>query len=96
MADGDKHCQRCGKYLGNYNTGNYYSLIRKKYCDICRRAVKNEQNLYSKKQNRKPRKKLLNELQEQITLIREENELLRKKNKLLTAEIKKLKGEFKG
>ena len=92
MAHGDRHCQRCGMYLGNYNSGDFYSLIRIKYCDDCRPLVKNEQNLFSKKQNRKPRKLLIHELQEQADLIKEENKLLRQKNKILAAEVERLYG----
>ena len=41
---GDKNCVICGKWLGNYLTGesaegtaSYYSLIKRKYCSECRK-----------------------------------------------------------
>ncbi|MBQ4261077.1 MAG: hypothetical protein II709_04285, partial [Ruminococcus sp.] len=29
-------CGRCGAVLGNYMTGDYFKLIRIKYCDNCK------------------------------------------------------------
>ena len=33
---GNVTCQMCGAYLGNYLTGDYYSLIRLKFCPACK------------------------------------------------------------
>lgn len=77
MEKGDRVCKVCGKYLGNYLTGDYYKLIRQKYCDDCRPIITNNQKLFSNKNNRKTRKLLVEELQEQLWLVKEENKALR-------------------
>lgn len=85
----DRYC-RCGTYLGNYMTGNFYSLIRKKYCDVCKPIVVNEQKRFSKKSLHKSRKPLCDALLERAILVEAENKLLRQKNKLLKAEVERL------
>ena len=35
-------CVRCGDYIGNYLTGDYYALLHRKYCDGCRDAAEQE------------------------------------------------------
>lgn len=77
MAKGDRECKVCGKYLGNYMTGDYYKLIRQKYCDDCRPIITNSQKCFSNKNNRKTRKLLVEELQEQVWLLKDENKALR-------------------
>lgn len=87
----DRYC-RCGKYLGNYMTGDFYKLIRLKYCDDCRTVVKNEQKRFSKKNLHKARKPLCAALLERAIITEEENKLLRQKNKILAAEVERLYG----
>lgn len=88
----NKFCRRCNKFLGNYMTGDYYKLIRLKYCDDCRPVVQNEQKRYSKKNLHKARKPLCEALLERAIITEEENKLLRQKNKILAAEVERLYG----
>lgn len=76
---GDVTCKMCGKYLGNYKhgDGNYYSLIATKYCENCKPIMKNIQSKFSKSNNYKARKLLVNELFEQIGILKQENRALR-------------------
>lgn len=95
MADyeyANKFCKRCNRYLGNYMTGDYYKLIRLKYCDDCRPVVQSEQKRFSKKNLHKARKPLCAALLERAMITEEENKLLRAKNKILEAEVERLYG----
>lgn len=76
---GDKYCQRCGQFIGNYMIDNYYSLIRKKYCDDCRYKVYQEQDTFRHKEKRKLIRKTNREFYRQFELLKKENELLRKR-----------------
>lgn len=69
----------CGKYIGNYQNGdgNFYSLIRIKYCKACKPIMKNIQSKFSKSNNHKARKLLLNEYIEQVGILQQENKALR-------------------
>jgi hypothetical protein len=73
-------------------TGDYYKLIRLKYCDDCRPVVQNEQKRFSKKNLHKARKPLCAALLERAIIVEEENKLLRQKNKILAAEVERLYG----
>ena len=39
---GDRHCVRCGDYIGNYLTDDYYALLHRKYCDDCQKPAETE------------------------------------------------------
>lgn len=96
-------CRRCGAVLGNYLTGDYFKLIRIKYCDNCKGTVRREYKRFWNSQHRQANKELNKEMREQIRLLKEENERLRaerfgtdtqmnnQKFKGLVAEIKSLK-----
>lgn len=70
-------CSRCGEVLGNYMTGDYYKLIRIKYCDNCKEAVRREYKRFWDSQHRQANRELNKEMREQIRLLKEENERLR-------------------
>ena len=76
-----KMCQRCNREiisnLHNEST-DYYSHIRIKYCDACRKIVEKEQaaeRLKRWRANKKQEEKLKDD---KITLLEQENEILRK------------------
>lgn len=89
MASGDKYCKVCGKYLGNYMTGsgNYFRLIRLKYCDKCRQKVVNYQKNRSYHERKITYKQQNAELLHQTILLTEQNRLLREENRILKAEV---------
>ena len=70
-------CGRCGAILGNYMTGDYFKLIRIKYCDNCKGEVRREYKRFWDSQHRQANKELNKEMREQIRLLKEENERLR-------------------
>lgn len=75
--NGDKFCMWCGEYLGNYMTGDYYKLIRQKYCAECAKESARVHRRKSKKDNAYGRKLLIEELIKKTVLLQEENRLLR-------------------
>jgi len=76
---GDVICDLCKKYIGNYNNGdgNHFALIATKYCEDCKRKVKNEQTRMSKHNSNHGRKLLVDKLIEKTGLLEQENEALR-------------------
>lgn len=76
---GDVICDRCKKYIGNYNNGNgnHFALIATKYCKDCKRIVKNEQTRMSKHNSNHGRKLLVDKLIEKTGLLEQENKALR-------------------
>ena len=76
-----KMCARCNRViisnLHNENT-DYYSHIRIKYCDTCRKIVEKEQAAERLKRWRAAKKKEEKLKDDKITLLEQENEILRK------------------
>lgn len=70
-------CARCGAVLGNYMTGDYFKLIRMKYCPDCNVQVRKEYQRFWHSQQRQANRELNKEMREQIRLLKEENERLR-------------------
>ena len=75
---GDRFCQLCGAYLGNYMTGDYYGLLHRKYCSDCAPwKTKNDWKFNSaeyrkrQKQLRKHKDKLLEDLIEENKALRQ-------------------------
>lgn len=64
---GEVVCCKCKKYLGNYKTGNFYSLIRKKYCKDCAKAVKREQDRIIQKDRRKGIRQIKSEVRQALS-----------------------------
>lgn len=78
MARGDRYCQKCGKYLGNYMTGEFYSLIRKKYCDECKIDAYSDFHTLRQRKNRADKSEIIKLQREQIELLKAENAALRR------------------
>lgn len=95
---GDKFCEVCKCWIGNYNTGetpqgfkSYYSIIRSKYCDECRPLVINQQTqvrLHNMRQRQKLERK---QERTKLQLLEEETSLLRQYVKELRAELDDLR-----
>lgn len=85
---GERYCQKCGKYLGNYMIDNYYKLLRQKYCPTCAAEVKSDQTAESLRKIRRQKR-------EELELMREQNQLLKQENELLRKRIAELRGEKK-
>ena len=76
--DGDVVCDCCGEYLGNIYTDDYFSLLRKKYCDKCGEMMLRQMWRTASAKRRRKQKLERKLLKEQNELIKEENELLRR------------------
>lgn len=89
MAYGDVECKICKKYLGNYvnGNGNYFRLIRLKYCDKCKPMILNQQKRMSAHSRRHGYKQVNAELMKQLELFQKQNELLQKQNEFLREEV---------
>lgn len=74
-----KYCEDCGKEISNYWTADYYSHIRKKYCDSCRLKRRRESNAKSEA-NRRLKKRVAKQEKKQA-----ENDELAKKKKMQNA-----------
>ena len=37
------YCIECSAYIGSENDMDYYSMIRRKYCDRCKKIMQNRQ-----------------------------------------------------
>lgn len=77
--EGDRFCVRCGEYLGNYLTGNYYSLIRRKYCEGCKPVVECDQTAERMRTLRRRNREKRSLEQERLRLLETENQLLRER-----------------
>lgn len=86
VREGNVSCVICGTYLGNYLTGDYYSLIRTKYCPVCKDQVRRQQKRVWQHDRRHCDKLTRKAEKDQLQLLKQENELLRER-------IRKLKEE---
>lgn len=75
---GDRYCMMCGKFLGNYMIDDFYSLIRKKYCEECRQKAYSDFNMLRQERYRKSKRKVIDLQKEQISLLKAENAALRR------------------
>jgi hypothetical protein len=81
------HCVVCGRYNGNECDTDWFTLIRRKYCPKCGKAVTQKLAAERQRIRRANIKRLRREsalkddvikaLREQITLVREENAKLK-------------------
>lgn len=90
---GDVFCDVCGDKIGNYLTGNFYQLIRKKYCDNCKDVIYAGQHREAVRASRRRRKAERKEQGKQIQEFTRMTSLLVEQNKLLQEQIEKLKRE---
>lgn len=82
-------CIKCNEYIGSENDMDYYSMIRRKYCDKCKKIMDNKKAAERMKRARR-NKKALN--QKNDLLIRE-NQKLREINARLDGQVNALDGE---
>ena len=81
---GEVRCSICGTSIGNINgDGNYFALIRTKYCPACKEPVRRDQNRLAQKAKRLRDKQARKLTDERLRLLVEENNLLRKQIKEL-------------
>ena len=82
------YCIECGAYIGSENDMDYYSMIKRKYCDKCKKIIHDRQVNECKKRARR-NKKALNQKNDLLT---EENEKLREINRRLDGQVNALDG----
>lgn len=81
---GEVRCSICGTSIGNINgDGNYFALIRTKYCPACKEPVRRDQNRLAQKAKRQRDKQARKLTDERLKLLAEENNLLREQIKNL-------------
>lgn len=75
---GNVICDRCGSFIGNINgDGNFFALIRTKYCPVCKEPVRRDQNRLAQQAKRHRERQARKLVKEQNDLLKQENELLR-------------------
>jgi hypothetical protein len=81
---GNVICDRCGSFIGNINgDGNFFALIRTKYCPTCKEPIRRDQNRLAQRAKRSRDKQVRKLKDEQLKLLTEENDLLREQIKNL-------------
>ena len=82
--NGDKYCVLCNAWLGNYITGeapegaaSYYSIIRRKYCPVCRKWKRTLDFRFYCAEYHKRKKKRDKEREAQLILLTDENKALK-------------------
>lgn len=83
------YCIECGAYIGSENDMDYYSMIKRKYCDKCKKIIHDRQVNECKKRARRS-KKTLNQKND---LLIQENKKLREINQRLDGQVNALDGE---
>ena len=83
------YCIECGDYIGSENDMDYYSMIKRKYCDKCKKIIHDRQVNECKKRARR-NKKALNQKND---LLIQENKKLREINARLDGQVNALDGE---
>lgn len=82
-------CIKCNEYIGSENDMDYYSMIRRKYCDKCKKIMDNKKAAERMKRARR-NKKALNQKND---LLIQENKKLREINARLDGQVNALDGE---
>lgn len=83
------YCIECSAYIGSENDMDYYSMIKRKYCDKCKKIIHDRQVNECKKRARR-NKKALNQKND---LLIQENKKLREINARLDGQVNTLDGE---
>lgn len=83
------YCIECSAYIGSENDMDYYSMIKRKYCDKCKKIIHDRQVNECKKRARR-NKKALNQKND---LLIQENKKLREINQRLDGQVNALDGE---
>lgn len=85
VKSGNVICDRCGRFIGNINgDGNFFALIRTKYCPECKEPVHREQKRIFEREKRHRQRQARK-------LVKEQNDLLKQENNLLREQIKELR-----
>lgn len=86
IMEGDKYCTVCGDWIGNYFTGftpdgerSFQSIIRMKYCKLCRPKMISQQTKARLQKLRESNKQKRKAEKTKLQLLTEENEILRNK-----------------
>jgi len=89
-----RYCERCGEYLGDYMTDDFFKYLPMKYCPVCKTEIVREQKRKCERERRKKKrlerqaeKTRLELLQEENTLQKERIELLETRNQQLREEV---------
>lgn len=72
-------CDFCGAYLGNYLTGDYYKLIKMKYCQACKAQADRQRKAFWAKEKRKADRREKAEMKSRLERLEAENDILRRK-----------------
>lgn len=97
---GDKYCVICNAWLGNYITGeapegaaSYYSIIKRKYCPVCKKWKRNLDYRFYCAEYHKRKKKQNKERDEKLVILTNENKELKQLLSQLREENERLKGD---
>ncbi len=88
---GDRVCQRCGAYIGNYMTGDYFGLLNRKYCDECKKSAELESTRLRVSRFRLEHRQQSKEDRQRLERLEAENEQLRRTVRELRAEVATLR-----
>ena len=88
FESGKVTCQRCGQYLGNYLTDDYFRLITTKYCPVCREIVNRENKRRWKHEKSRKARQEREKLKSDYEKVCRENEILRAKIRELEIQIR--------
>lgn len=75
--DDIKRCEKCGTIISDVNAADWYSHIRIKYCDKCRKKMNRKNTAERAKAYRERKQAEHNELLARCKSLETENELLR-------------------
>lgn len=74
-----KYCARCGAWIADEISSDWYSYIRIKYCPTCRKAVRQEDTRQRIRQLRKEARENRKRKDEMLERLKAENEALRER-----------------
>ena len=74
-----KYCARCGAFIADEYSCDWYRFIRLKYCTTCAAALQAEAKREFKRKTRRDTKAKLKDARDMIARLEAENEALREK-----------------
>ena len=75
---GNVTCDFCGAYLGNYLTGDYYRLIKMRFCPACKVQADRQRKAFWAKEKRRADRREKAEMKSQLERLQAENDALRR------------------
>ena len=72
-------CDFCGAYLGNYLTGDYYKLIKMRFCPACKAQADRQRKAFWAREKRKADRREKAEMKTRLERLEAENADLRRK-----------------